>query len=132
MSEANKSIVRAVVEEGYNSNNLSIIEETHAQNFVVRWLFARTEEDRGPQAAAAIISALRDALPDLHVTIDNMIAEGDLVALHWTIDGTHRATTPLEGPDRSHQQESTSGFRASTCCVSPTTRLLSRRSRLTD
>jgi steroid delta-isomerase-like uncharacterized protein len=30
-----------------------------------------------------------EAFPDLHVTIEEMIAEGDKVVLLWTLTGTH-------------------------------------------
>ena len=32
----------------------------------------------------------RSAFPDLHMTIDDMVAEGDRVAYRWTVRGTHR------------------------------------------
>ena len=32
----------------------------------------------------------RDGFPDRHVTIDEMIAEGDKVVARWTMTGTHR------------------------------------------
>jgi predicted ester cyclase len=30
------------------------------------------------------------AIPDLRVTIDEMVAEGDRVAARWTAEGTHQ------------------------------------------
>jgi steroid delta-isomerase-like uncharacterized protein len=33
---------------------------------------------------------LMDAFPDLHSTIDDMFAEGDKVAVRWTLTGTHK------------------------------------------
>jgi steroid delta-isomerase-like uncharacterized protein len=39
------------------------------------------------QAAAAVFSAF----PDLHLTADALIAEGDKVVKLWTVRGTHKA-----------------------------------------
>jgi len=49
------------------------------------------------QAREQSIKAFRAGAPDLHVTIDDMIAEGDKVALRWTTRGTERGSvrTPL-------------------------------------
>jgi steroid delta-isomerase-like uncharacterized protein len=34
-------------------------------------------------------AALLDALPDMRVTVDELIASGDHVALRWTVSATH-------------------------------------------
>lgn len=92
MSEDNKAVVRDVIEQGYNKNNLSVVEETYARDFVLHWLEhdQPVAEERGPEAAKAVISRLRKAFPDFHLAADTMIAEGDMVAAPWTITGTHR------------------------------------------
>jgi predicted ester cyclase len=36
-------------------------------------------------------TALRTAFSDMRVTVDDLIAEGDRVALRWTSHSTHRA-----------------------------------------
>jgi len=38
------------------------------------------------------------AFPDLHVTIHDMIAEGDSVAVRWSFSGTHTGDMPGEPP----------------------------------
>src|SRR5437867_1107007 len=42
------------------------------------------------------ISRLRTALPDFHASIEDIVAEGDKVAVRWTIRGTNRGTIELE------------------------------------
>jgi len=42
-----------------------------------------------------LIVMLRTAFPDLHCTIEDEISEGDKVAAHWTMRGTHKG--PLLG-----------------------------------
>jgi len=46
----------------------------------------------GPQAIYQSVSRYLAAFPDLEFTEDEMICEGDHVALVWTARGTHRGT----------------------------------------
>ena len=36
------------------------------------------------------MAVLRNAFPDGHLTLEDMVAEGDRVAARWTFQGTHR------------------------------------------
>ena len=49
----------------------------------------------GPAGLQQILSVYRTAFPDQHVTVDEVIAEGDMVACRVTFSGTH--TGPLMG-----------------------------------
>src|SRR5262249_41450532 len=42
------------------------------------------------------IEALREGFPDIHYTLEDLLAEGDKVAVRWHWKGTHRAT--FHGP----------------------------------
>ena len=42
------------------------------------------EPMRGPAAFKPFHAAYRDALPDIHLQIEDMVAEGDKVAFRWT------------------------------------------------
>jgi steroid delta-isomerase-like uncharacterized protein len=44
----------------------------------------------GYEAYREEISAYRAAFPDLRYTVEDQLAEGDLVASRWTVRGTHR------------------------------------------
>jgi len=44
----------------------------------------------GPDPFAQIHAAFLAAFPDLEVVIEEMIAEGDLVAIRWSVFGTHQ------------------------------------------
>ena len=43
----------------------------------------------GPEGFKQTASRLRTAFPDLHLAIDFVVAEGDMVVARWTIRGTH-------------------------------------------
>jgi steroid delta-isomerase-like uncharacterized protein len=57
---------------------------------------------RGPHDFLAARAALLGAFPDLRVTVDGTIAEGDEVAVRWSASGTHRGEQM--GPRASHKE----------------------------
>jgi steroid delta-isomerase-like uncharacterized protein len=60
----------------------------------------------------------RNGFPDLNITIDNTIAEGDEVVLHWTAHGTHRHRfLGLEPTNRSATVSGASIFRVKNCKI---------------
>jgi steroid delta-isomerase-like uncharacterized protein len=46
-------------------------------------------EPFGLEGLRALFELLRGAFPDLHMTIEHLLGEGDMIALHWTATGTH-------------------------------------------
>jgi steroid delta-isomerase-like uncharacterized protein len=44
----------------------------------------------GPKALKHVWAVLLEAFPDLHVTLEDIIAEGDKVVVRQTVTGTHR------------------------------------------
>jgi steroid delta-isomerase-like uncharacterized protein len=52
----------------------------------------RPEPMRGPVGYIAIIGMMRSGFPDIQWTLEEMIAEGDMVAARFIMRGTHRGT----------------------------------------
>jgi len=50
------------------------------------------EEIRGIENYKQSMSAMFNRYPDAHMTIDDMVAEGDKIAIRYTWTGTHKAT----------------------------------------
>jgi steroid delta-isomerase-like uncharacterized protein len=46
----------------------------------------------GPAGFAAFVAGLRQSFPDLTVTLDDVVAQGDRVIVRFTARGTHRGT----------------------------------------
>jgi steroid delta-isomerase-like uncharacterized protein len=92
-SELNKSLIRSHYEELVNRRNLAAAEAQLAHDFVDHGAPAGTPA--GPAAAHRAMQALHSAIPDVHVTLEDMVAEGDRVAVRATWRGTHRG--PLFG-----------------------------------
>ena len=93
MSEANKELVRRHFEEIFNRKNLAVCDEIMAEDFVEHGVapFAQSAPGRvnGPQAMRATAEWLLAQFPDLHMTIEAMIAEGDTVAVRILSERTN-------------------------------------------
>ena len=51
---------------------------------------ARVEPVHGPDAVRRVLDYYLRAFPDLRVTLDDRIVDGNRAALYWTWTGTHR------------------------------------------
>jgi steroid delta-isomerase-like uncharacterized protein len=102
----NKAMVRRVYDEIINQGNLNVADQIFASDYVYR--SPGSPELRGPEGFKELIAGYRGAFPDLHMTIDELIAEGDAVASRWTASGTHRGE--LMGIPPSGKQVTISGL----------------------
>ena len=87
MSEDNKAKMREFYEEVVQNGDFAKLDELAAPNFV--------DHNPGPgQAPGAegvkqFFTAMRAAVSDLRVSVEQIIAEGDKVAAHVSISGRH-------------------------------------------
>ena len=85
-TQENKAIATRFLEEVINRGNLSVIDELSATNFV--------DHSAPPGVPPTIdgiksfVTMFRAAFPDLHYTLEDSIAEGDLVVQRTTAHGT--------------------------------------------
>ena len=79
--EVMRGIFQQIVVEG----NLDLADELLHENYV-----EHPEDVTGRQAWKDRIAMFRRAFPDLSVTIDEMVVDGDRVATRTTIRGTHK------------------------------------------
>ncbi len=87
-AEENKALARRVLEEMFNKGNLDVADDLLAPDYVDHDP-AMPEDIHGPEGFKQYVGAYRSAFPDLHLEIEEQIAEGDLVATRWTGTGTH-------------------------------------------
>ena len=104
-TEQDKMLARHLFEEVWNSKNLAEMDELVAPNFVfhnsVQTLY-------GPEDYKQFAIAYHKAFPEAHFTIEDVIAEGDMVALRWTARGTHSGK--LRGIPPTGKQVTVSGI----------------------
>jgi predicted SnoaL-like aldol condensation-catalyzing enzyme len=89
-TEENKSLARRYVEQVLNEGNLNALDDFASPNYK-RYL-SPTAAPLTPEVQKQRLAGLRAAFPDIHLTIDDVIAEGDRVALRMTLNGTHQGT----------------------------------------
>ena len=83
----NKAIVLRSLEELYNLGNLDLADEFYAAEYV--WHNVSGPDVHGSEGMKQHVAVVRKAFPDIRITADDMIAEGDKVVTRWTIVGTH-------------------------------------------
>ncbi len=87
MSYENKAIIRRLIEEVYNGNNLDVLDELVAPD-----VFNHTavpEHQHGIGGFKHIVRWPHTILPDSRYEIEDMIAEEDRVAYRITFSGIH-------------------------------------------
>ena len=85
-TEENKSIMRRGY-EALNQRNFSFFDEMCTPDFVFHYASRKIE---GPEAFKQFLSMWSNAFPDLHFTVDDIVAEGDMVVVRHTAHGTHQ------------------------------------------
>jgi steroid delta-isomerase-like uncharacterized protein len=83
----NKRLARRFPEEAATEGNIDILDTLLARDFLDHGVFGRDSE--GPDAAKAELHRLRTAFPDFEAAVEDIIAEGDIVAMRVTLSGTH-------------------------------------------
>jgi predicted ester cyclase len=86
----NKVVVRRFVEEIPNLGNVALTEELLTDDFVLH--FPNMPDVKGAEAFKNIPDAIRTAFPDLVETIEELVAEGDLVVERMSFRATHLGT----------------------------------------
>ena len=102
--EENKAHYRRTFEEVFSQGNLAIVDDLIAPDFL-NYEVPPGRNNRGPESMRQVVTMLRTAFPDLHFTIEDLVAEGETVAGRVTMSGTHQG--PFQGippTGRSFQQ----------------------------
>src|SRR5690606_32325182 len=89
MSEArNKEVTRRFSAEVWGEGNTALADELIAPDLVEHTPFPAPTP--GLEGHKQVLAMFRAALPDLKVTVDDVLAEGDLTYLRWHGAGTHQ------------------------------------------
>ena len=89
----NEEVARAMVSAVWNRGRRDRLEQLLGDGFV---LFLDSEADRhGAEAYWEFVSTYRAAFPDLELTIEDTVSQGDKIVLRLTLRGTHEG--PLLG-----------------------------------
>lgn len=89
MSEANKAVVARWFEEVWNQKDEAAVDRMFHPEGKAHGFPDSESVLTGPEAFKAIQRNFCGAFPDLHVDIEEMVAEGDRVATRWKVTMTH-------------------------------------------
>ena len=89
MSIENNKAFASRLYEAINAGNLDLIDKVISEDFVEHEGFPGLPTT-GPEAPKAALGMFRAAFPDLQMTADDMIGEGDRVVVRGTMSGTHK------------------------------------------
>lgn len=103
--EQNKKIARQVFEDIQSDGNISLIDEIVTKDYVGHTPLGNLH---GPQGAKDFENILHTAFPDYHVTVEDVISEGDKVVTRWTGSGTHNG--PFQGMPATGKQVEMKGL----------------------
>lgn len=83
--EQNKALARRIPEEFFNKGNPALLDEICAPNFILHGA-----PGPGTEPVKGMLAMFRTGLPDVKMTIEDIIAEGDKVVFRVTVQGTHQ------------------------------------------
>ena len=89
MPTDNKAIIRRLYEEAWNKRRLEVVDELISPSHALNDPLA-SDSQVGPKLYKRRVVEFTASFPDLHFTIEDMIAEKGKVVVCWTISGTHK------------------------------------------
>lgn len=93
-TEPNKALVRRWIDEGFNRQNLAVVDTLFSERFAVNGQIV------GRAGLKLSMRRFLGGFPDLHVTVDHILAEADQVTIWYTVEATHQgefAAMPATG-----------------------------------
>ena len=92
---------RRLFDEAWSQGHVDVIDEICAEGFVNH---DPVLGDSDREAAKQAVTGYRQAFPDLEITVENQIAEGDQVATRWRVSLTHRGELFGAAPSGKHAE----------------------------
>ena len=86
IEDKNKDFIQAYTEDFWNKLNIAAFEKYFTADFIVHF----ANGDQNYEQYKELCQSYFTAFPDLHITTDEVVAEGDKVAKVWTANSTHK------------------------------------------
>lgn len=84
----NKTIISRYFEEFARSKDVGMIDEMLADDYITHTPLPGLGSDG--EATKQMLAMYASALPDFEVTLEAILAEGDLASARWTVRATHQ------------------------------------------
>ena len=105
-TDQNKAIARRIVDESWNKHNPTILDQLFSNDALLHDPQNPTV-GKGPQGAKSTMATYLTAFPDMKITIEREIADGDYVVQHLLATGTN--TGEFNGMPATGKKTSTTG-----------------------
>ena len=89
-TEENKVLMRRFYEEVFNKRDLAAIDDFMAPDFVNHSAAQLGMAGGDLEHVTQFVSMVMQVFPDLHYTVEDLVAEGDKIAARLTISGTQQ------------------------------------------
>jgi steroid delta-isomerase-like uncharacterized protein len=86
MSESNKALIRRFYDDVWNKGEYWAADDLVAPDYIRHGV----QPIRGRDGIRDIVEGVRKAFPDLFISIEDLVAENDRVAVRWHAYGTHK------------------------------------------
>jgi predicted ester cyclase len=86
LKKKNKTLIRSFIEEIFDDHNLSSIEKYFGKESVE----GSPQAGKGGEGFRQFLTDFFEAFPDMHTTIEHMVAENNLVVAFLNGSGTHK------------------------------------------
>lgn len=86
--EENRDVIRRAYEELWNERNVGVVDELVAEDFLNH--AAPPGKQRGRQGLKDVVRMFEGAFPDFRYEVEDVISEGDKVAVRDVFRGTHQ------------------------------------------
>ena len=87
-AEENKALIRREYDEVWNQGKLDVMDELYATDIVCH--MPGSPDIQGIDGIKQIANMFYIAFPDMQYMIEDMIGEGEKVAVRWTLTGIHK------------------------------------------
>lgn len=89
MSAENKALIQRWFQEVWNEGREETIDELLAPDAVAVGLGETERDVHGPREFKRFVRNMRATLPDIHIRVEDAIAEGDKAVVRVVLEGTH-------------------------------------------
>ena len=85
LEKKNKDFIKAYTEDFWNKANMAAFDKYFTAGLIMHF----ADGDQNREQFKGLCQAYFTAFPDLHITTDDLVAEGDKVTKVWTANCTH-------------------------------------------
>ena len=86
--EKNKELVIRLTEDFWNARDITAVDQFYSPDLVTH--SPNDPQDGNIDSLKEFATEAFEAFPDLHIAIDDLVAEGAKAVKHWTCRGTHK------------------------------------------